>query len=183
MRKLFWQMMVSLDGFMEGPNHELDWHVTDENFNRYVDSMLASIDGILLGRVTYQLFADYWPTSTDQEARAMNELPKIVFSRTLKKVEWKNSRLVKDNVTEEIARLKQQPGKDLAIFGSADLASSFIRLGLIDEIRTFVNPVVLGAGNPMFKNIESRADMKLIRTETMSSGVVILYHDCSLKGW
>lgn len=88
MRKVFWQMMVSLDGFMEGPNRELDWHVVDEDFNRYVADMLSSIDAILLGRVTYQLFADYWPSSTDPEAQAMNQLPKIVFSKTLKKLEW-----------------------------------------------------------------------------------------------
>ncbi len=176
MRKLFWQMMVSLDGFMEGPNRELDWHVVDDDFNRYVADMLGSIDAILLGRVTYQLFVDYWPSSTDAEAPAMNDLPKIVFSRTLKKVEWKNSRLVKENVAEEIARLKQQPGKDLALFGSADLASTFMRLGLIDEVRIFVNPVVLGGGNPMFKDVKDRTALKLLKTETLSSGVVLLYY-------
>ncbi len=117
MRKLFWQMMVTVDGFMEGPSPwEIDWHVVDEDFNHYVTKMLSEIDAILLGRVTYQGFAGYWPSSTDAEAHAMNELPKIVFSRTLDKVEWNNSRLVKDNVAEEVARLRQQPGKDLAIF-------------------------------------------------------------------
>jgi len=177
MRKVFWQMMVTLDGFMEGPNRELDWHVTDEDFNRYVADMLNSIDVILLGRVTYQLFADYWPSSSDAEAHAMNELPKIVFSRTLEKVEWKNSRLAKGNVAEEVSKLKQQPGKDLAMFGSADLASTFMRLGLIDEYRIFVNPVVLGRGNPMFKNVEDRARLRLSKTQTLSSGVVILNYE------
>ncbi len=176
MRKVFWQMMVSLDGFMEGPNRELDWHVVDEDFARYVADMLSSIDAILLGRVTYQLFADYWPSSTDPEARMMNELPKIVFSRTLQKVEWKNSRLVKENIAEEIARLKRQPGKDLAIFGSADLASTFMRLGLIDEYRIFVNPVVLGSATPMFKDIKDKAALKLLKTKMLRSGVVILYY-------
>ena len=174
MRKLFWQMMVSLDGFMEGPNRELDWHVADEDFNRYVADMLNSIDAILLGRVTYQLFADYWPTSTDREAPAMNELPKIVFSRTLEKLEWRNSRLVRENVAEEVAKLKRQPGKDIALFGSADLASTFMRLGLIDEYRILVNPIVLGAGNPMFKNVKDRTTVKLQKTETFGSGVVVL---------
>ena len=176
MRKLFWQMMVSLDGFMEGPNRELNWHVVDDDFNRYVADMLSSIDTLLLGRVTYQLFADYWPSSTDAEAPAMNDLRKIVFSTTLKKAEWKNSTLVKEDVAEEIARLKQQPGKDLALFGSADLASSFMRLGSIDEIRIFINPLVLGAGNPMFKDVKDRTALKLLKTETLSSGVVILYY-------
>jgi len=133
-----------------------------------------------LGRVTYQLFADYWPFSTDAEAPAMNDLPKIVFSRTLEKVEWKNSRLVKKNIAEEVARLKQQAGKDVALFGSADLASTFMRLGLIDEIRILVNPVVLGAGNPMFKDIKDRTALTLSKTETLSSGVVMLYYQPQL---
>ena len=167
-------MLVSLDGFMEGPNRELDWHVTDEVFNRYVADMLNSIDTILLGRVTYQLFAEYWPTATDSEAPAMNELSKIVFSRTLKTVDWKNSRLAKGNIAEEIATLKRQPGKDIALFGSADLASTLMRLGLIDEYRILVNPIVLGDGKPMFKNVRDRTTVKLQKTETFRSGVVVL---------
>jgi len=174
MRKLFWQMMVSLDGFVEGPNRELDWHVVDEDFMRYVLDMRIWIDAILLGRVTYQLFADYWPSSTEPEAPMMNDLPKIVFSRTLKQVDWKNSRLVKENIPEEIARLKQQPGKDLAMFGSADLASTLIPLGLIDEYRIFVTPVILGRGRPMFKDIKDRIPLKLLKATTWSSGVVAL---------
>lgn len=176
MRKVFWQMMVTLDGFMEGPNRELDWHVTDEDFARYVAEMERDIDTIVFGRVTYQMMAAYWPTSTEPEARMMNELPKIVFSRTLKQVEWNNSRLAKDNVGEEIARLKHQPGKDIAIIGSAGLASTFMRLGLIDEYRIFVNPVVLGGGTPMFKDVKNRTVLRLTKTETLRSGVVMLYY-------
>jgi dihydrofolate reductase len=178
MRKLFWQMNVTLDGFMEGPHRELDQtaHVVDEDFDRYAIDRLKSIDAILLGRVTYQLFADYWPSATGPDADRLNELPKGVFSRTLGKVEWKNSRLVKENVAEEVARLKQQPGKDLALFGSADLASTFIRLGLIDEYRIFVTPVVLGGGAPMFKDIKDRIALKLLKATTWSSGVAALYY-------
>lgn len=177
-RKLFFQMLVSLDGCFEGPKGawDLDWFVVDEDFNRYVADMLKSIDAILLGRVTYQGFAGYWPTSTDAEARKMNELPKIVFSRTLEKVEWNNSRLVKDNFAEEITRLKQQPGKDLALFGSGNLASTLMRLGLIDECRIFVNPVVLGGGKRLFEGVKDRIKLKLLKTETLSSGVVVLYY-------
>ena len=174
MRKVLWQMMVSLDGFMEGPNRELDWHVVDEDFARYVAEMESEIDTILFGRVTYEMMAAYWPTSTEPEARMMNELPKVVFSRTLKTVEWKNSRLVKENIAEEVARVKRQPGKDLALIGSADLASTFMRLGLIDEYRIFVNPVVLGGGARMFKNVNDRTSLNLLKTETLRSGVVIL---------
>jgi dihydrofolate reductase len=179
MRRLFWQMNVTLDGFMEGPNQELDdtAQVLDEDFDRYATDMLKSIDAILLGRVTYELFANYWPSATGPDADRLNELPKVVFSRTLKKVDWKNSRLVKDNVAEEVARLKQQPDKDLALFGSADLASTFMRLGLIDEYRIFITPVILGKGKPMFKGIEDRIAMKLMKATTWSSGVVALYFE------
>jgi dihydrofolate reductase len=177
MRKLFWQILTTLDGFMEGPHGDIDWHVVDDDFNRYVKDMLGSIDAILLGRVTYQLFAGYWPTSRDREAPAMNALPKIVFSRTLKKVDWDNSRLVQGDAADEVRRLKQQPGKDLAIFGSADLASTFHKQGLIDDYRIFVNPVVLGRGNPTFKNVEDQSPLKLAKTQTFGSGVVILYYE------
>ena len=178
MRKLFWQMSVTLDGFMEGPNRELDStaQFVDEDFDHYATNMLKSIDVILLGRRTYQLFASYWPTTTGPDADRLNALPKVVFSRTLEKVEWNNSRLVKENVAEEIGRLKQQPGKDLALFGSADLASAFIRLGLIDEYRILVTPVVLGRGPPMFKDIKDRVSLKLSKATTWSSGIEALYY-------
>lgn len=174
MRRLFWQMMVSLDGFMEGPNGELDWHIVDGDFDRYVANMLDSIDAILLGRVTYQALAAYWPSATNPEAARMNALPKVVFSRKLERVDWQNSRLVKGDAGEEIARLKQQPGHDLAIFGSADLASTPVRLGLIDEFRILLCPVVLGGGRPMFPEIKGRTFLKLVRTEIFGSGVVVL---------
>ena len=178
MRRLFWQMNVTLDGFMEGPNRELNdtAQVADADFDRYATEMLKSIDGILLGRRTYQLFAAYWPSATGPDADRLNTLPKIVFSRTLEEVEWKHSRLVKENVAEEVARLKQQPGRDLALFGSADLASTLIRLGLIDEYRIFVTPVVLGRGTPMFKNIKGRLALKLLKATTWSSGIVALHY-------
>jgi dihydrofolate reductase len=178
MRKLFWQMNVTLDGFMEGPNGELDHTagVVDEDFERYASDMLKSIDGILLGRVTYELFAGYWPSATGPDADRLNELPKTVFSRTLEEAEWKNSRLVKENVAGEVARMKQQRGKDLALFGSANLASTFMRLGLIDEYRIFVTPFILGSGTPMFKDIRDRQALKLSKATTWSSGVVALHY-------
>ena len=176
MRKVLWQMMMSLDGMMEGPNRELDWHVTDEEFGQYVAEMGKSIDTFLFGRVTYQMMAQYWPSSTEPEAAMMNDLPKLVFSRTLEKVEWKNSRLVKGNIAQEIAKLKQQPGKDIALIGSTDLATTFIRLGLIDEYRIFLNPVVLGRGNPMFKNLKDRVGLKLVKAQPFRSGNVLLIY-------
>jgi dihydrofolate reductase len=178
MRKLFWQMNVTLDGFIEGPDRELadTAEFPDADFERYASEMLNSIDGMLLGRRTYQLFAGYWPTATGPDADRMNQLPKTVFSRTLDKLDWKNSRLVKANVTDEVARLKQQPGRDLAVFGSANLASTLIRHGLIDEYRLFVSPVILGRGTPMFANTGDRVPLSLTKSERWSSGIVALFY-------
>lgn len=176
MRTLFWQINVTLDGFMEGPNRELDdtAQFVDEDFDRYAGEMLTSIDAMLLGRVTYQLFAEYWPTASGPAAERLNELPKIVFSRTLENVNWRNSRLVKENVQEEVDRLKQSPGNELALFGSADLASTLMRFGLIDEYRIFVSPVLLGRGTPAFKDARDRVTLDLVREERWRSGIVAL---------
>ena len=178
MRKLFWQMSVTLDGFMEGPNRELEHtaEFADPDFDRYAGEMLQSIDAMLLGRRTYEMFAGYWPSATGPDADRMNQLPKVVFSRTLKKVDWANSRLVNGNVGEAVTRLKQQPGKDLALFGSANLAATLSQLGLIDEYRLLVTPVILGVGTPMFKNIESTFNLQLLKATTWSSGTVALWY-------
>jgi dihydrofolate reductase len=126
--------------------------------------------------------ASYWPTPAAQAddpmvAEKMNTMPKIVFSRTLDKVEWNNTRLVKGDAVKEISELKQQPGRDLLIFGSADLASNLTNLGLIDEYRIMVNPVVLGKGNPLFKDIKEKLNLRLLRTKTFSNGNVLLYYE------
>lgn len=107
MRKVILSMMLSLDGFIEGPSRELDWHVWDEEMEKYMyDDVLNKADAILLGRVAYQLLADYWPSAADSIAPKMNNLPKIVFSKTLEKVEWNNSRLVKENIADEVSKMK-----------------------------------------------------------------------------
>ena len=176
MSRLFWQMMMSLDGFIEGPSGDISWHVVDDDFNRYGAEMLASIDAILLGRKTYELFASYWPTAKDREAPELNALPKIVFSRTLKKVEWNNSRLAGDDVEQEIATLKRNSTKDLALFGGAQLGSDLMQRGLIDEIRLLLAPVILGEGKPMFHDIRQQSKLQLTKSETFGSGVVLLYY-------
>jgi len=181
MRKVIFQNMVTLDGYFEGPNREIDWHVVDGEFNEYAIDLLSSLDFLIFGRVTYEMMASYWPTeaATTNDpivAGYMNKLPKIVFSKTLNKVEWNNSRLIKENVAEEVAMLKGQPGKDMAIFGSADLAGTLIRNGLIDEYRIFVNPVVLGAGKPLFKGIKEKYTLKLVSSRTFNSGLVLLVY-------
>jgi dihydrofolate reductase len=186
MRKVILSNMVTLDGFFEGPNKELDWHIVDEEFNQYAIDLLSSVDVLLFGRVTYQLMADYWPAAatnpstskSDLEiADKMNNLPKIVFSKTLKEVKWNNSRLVKENIAEEISKMKQQPGKDMVIFGSGSIVSTFMQHGLIDEYRIIVNPIVLGNGNPLFKDINSKQNLKLLNTKVFDSGIVILFYE------
>ena len=181
MRKVFLFMMVTLDGFFEGPDHEIDWHNVNEEFNEFAIDQLNEIDTLLFGRVTYEGMASYWPTPFAKEndpvvADKMNTIPKIVFSKTLDKVEWSNSRLVKENIAEEVSQLKQQQGRDLAIFGSANLAVSLLEMGLIDELRIMVNPVVLGAGKSLFTGLHNKVKLKLIKTRAFRSGNILLYY-------
>ncbi|HLW01163.1 MAG TPA: dihydrofolate reductase family protein [Ktedonobacterales bacterium] len=179
MRNIFLFMMVTLDGFFEGPNHEIDWHNVDEEFNEFAINQLHELNTLLFGRATYEGMASFWPTPFAKEndpivADLMNRVPKIVFSTTLEQAEWENSRLVKDHVAEEIAQLKQQPGKDIAIFGSSGLAVSFMRMGLLDELRIMVNPVVLGSGKTLFAGMNEKQNLKLLETKAFRSGNVLL---------
>jgi len=179
MRKLFFQMMVSLDGFLEGPNRELDWHNVDEEFNQYAISMLNSVDLLLFGRVTYELMAGYWPTPYAMKhdavvAERMNSLPKIVFSRTLGKAEWQNTTVVRDNAAGVIEALKNGPGKDMAILGSSDLALSLMDTNAIDEYRIFLNPTALGRGKPLFSGLDRRRTFTLTKSAVFTSGNVLL---------
>ena len=181
MRKLFAFNMISLDGYFEASNQDITWHVVDDEFNQFAIEQLSNVDTILFGRVTYELMASYWPTPTASAndpiiADLMNRLPKIVFSRTLHKAEWNNTRLVKDNIAEEITTLKQQPGKELALFGSANLLSTLINMDLIDEHRIIVNPVVLGSGTPLFQGVRDKLKLMLVKTRTFRSGNVLLYY-------
>ncbi len=171
--------MVSLDGFFEGPDREIDWHVVDDEFNQYAIDQFSTVDVILFGRATYLMMASFWPSEIALKedpvtARFMNETAKIVFSRTLDKAAWQNTRLVKGDAAMEIVRLRQQPGGDMIIFGSGQLVSSLAPLGLIDEYRLMVNPVVLGSGNPLFQDLKSRLQMKLLNTRIFKSGNVLL---------
>lgn len=177
MRRLIVSNVMSLDGFFESLEKKLDWVVLDEDFFAYARDMLRSADTLLFGRATYEHMAAYWPSAPkDEIAGAMNHLPKVVFSRTLERAEWDNSRLVKGDAAEEIAKLKQQPGKEMVILGSAKLASSLLPLGLIDEYRVILNPILIGAGHPLFEGTQDRIRFKLQKTRLLSSGVVVLYY-------
>jgi dihydrofolate reductase len=181
MRKLFVFNLVTLDGYFEGPNRDISWHSVDAEVNDYAIDMLNSVETLIFGRVTYELMANYWPTPDAIKndpivAEKMNTLPKIVFSKTLNKVEWNNTSLVKDVIPKEIEKMKQRPGKDIVILGSGSIMSEFAQLGLIDEYRIMVNPIVLGDGKPLFKSIKDRLKLKLIKTRTFSNGNVLLYY-------
>jgi len=178
MRKLIYSMGVSLDGYIAGPDGEIDWSAPDEELHRFHNRQTREIGMHLLGRrlyeeMTYWETADEKPSASEHElefARIWKDTPKIVFSKTLEKVEG-NALLAGEDVAEEVARLKEEPGKDLSV-GGAGLASSCIRLGLVDEYRLFVSPVVLGGGTPYFPVLDVRIDLELVETRTFGSRVV-----------
>ena len=173
-------MGVSLDGFIAGPGGEIDWGAPDEERHRFHNRQTREMGAHLCGRGLYEEMA-YWETAEENRslaeyelefARIWKDMPKIVFSKTLEKVEG-NPRLVRDGVGEEVAKLKEQPGKDLAV-GGAGLASTVMKLGLIDEYRLFVSPVVLGGGTPYFPALDERINLELVETRTFGSRVVYL---------
>ena len=179
MRGVIMWNMVTLDGFFEGKESwEIDWHeyVWGEELERFSIEQSKSIGMLLFGRVTYQGMAAYWTSAAGEIADFMNGIPKVVFSRTLERAEWSNTRVVKGTAEDEVAKLKQQPGKDLYIFGSANLSSALARQGLIDEYRLALNPLILGGGNPLFKPNPNRIRLTLLETRPLKSGVVILHY-------
>lgn len=181
MRQIFAFLVTTLDGYYEGPNHEFDWPVVDAEFNEFSIEQLDEVDTLLFGRVTYEGMAAYWPTPEAQRydpkiAARMNEISKFVVSRTLDKAEWTNTRLVNGDVANEISKLKQQPGRDIAIFGSSALTVNLLRSGLVDELRVMVSPVVLGAGHSLFRAAGERIHLKLLKARTFDSGNVLLYY-------
>jgi dihydrofolate reductase len=175
MRRVIVSNLMTVDGYFEGPNHAFDWFVPDEEFFEYATDMLRSADTLLFGRRTYEHMANYWPTAAaDEIAEKMNHLEKIVFSRSLRDVEWKNSRLAKENLVDEISRLKRIPGKDLVVLGSASIASALLELGLVDEYRIILDPMLLGGGTLLFSGITKRTRLKLCSAKPFGSGVVLL---------
>lgn len=179
MRKIFVFENVTLDGFMAGPNGEIDWAVRDDEVTQYSQEGQDSIDTFLFGRVTYDMMANFWPTPAGRSANpvfaeSLNNTPKIVFSTTLKKADWQNTEVVKELTKEEILNLKQLPGKNMMIFGSGTIVEQLTKLGLIDEYQLMVNPVVLGKGKPLFKDTTGKINLKLVKTKTFKSGIVLL---------
>ena len=177
MGTVIYSMGVSLDGFIAGPDGTIDWAAPDEELMRFHNEQTRQLGAHLCGRGLYQDMLP-WETAGESRsdpnelefARIWKSLPRIVFSKTLEKVEG-NARLVRNGVAEEVAKLKEQPGADVAV-GGAGLASSLIELDLIDEYRLFVNPVIVGGGTPFFPAREERIDLELVETRTFSSRVV-----------
>jgi dihydrofolate reductase len=184
MRKIILQNMITVDGAFEGKNHEIDWHNVDAEFNEYAINFLHSIDTLIFGRLTYQLMVNYWPTPQAEGddpivADLMNTLPKMVYSRTLAAVpwgRWNNARLYKECLPTEIKTLKEKPGKDMAMFGSSNLALTFLRHGLIDEFHIFINPMVLGGGHTLFDGLIERLALKLLDVHRFNSDNVLLVY-------
>lgn len=183
MRKLKLQMQMTLDGFVAGLNGELDWMIRSSDGKQLVNSLIDSSDTILLGRKMTDGFMNYWENIVNNQpenpdytfAKKMVDTPKIVFSRTLKESAWTNTVLAKDNLNDEIAKLKNQNGQDLLVYGGADFAASLIKENLIDEYNLFVNPVILGKGLTIFDKTENRLSLELVESKRFDSVVFLRY--------
>lgn len=176
MRKIVAGLIISLDGVVEAPEK---WHYRyfNDESGAAIESQMAASDTMLLGRVTYQEFASYWPNQSSDDmpmADYMNNVPKLVVSTTLDRVEWQNSTLIGGDVVEELTRLKQQPGKDITITGSITLVQSLLRDGLLDELQLLLHPIVVGSGKRLFEDGNDQTPLDLVDSKTFSTGVVTL---------
>ncbi|MFB9324703.1 dihydrofolate reductase family protein [Paenibacillus aurantiacus] len=178
-RKIILDLAVTLDGFIEGKNGEVDWCIMDAEMG--FDLFLNQIDTILYGRKSYDLWGQFTPDGSQSDAekeiwRLVHPKEKYVFSRTQKGTDHK-AIFINDNIPEEVNKLKNKPGKDIWLYGGASLITTFLHLGLVDELRLSVHPVILGEGKPLFVDIHQRINVTTVRTRTFSSGVVqLIYH-------
>jgi len=186
MGKLIYLMNVSLDGYIETPDHGLDWPIINEEIHGWFNDQMRSLDAELYGRRLYEVMAAYWPTGesdpdgtevTREFARIWNPMPKIVFSRTLERVDW-NSRLVEGDVADQLARLREEFPGDIGV-GGPTLAAQFIERGLVDEYRLVVHPVILGAGTPFFPRLERPVGLRLVEAHQFESGPVYLAYSAN----
>jgi len=182
MRKLKLQVQLSLDGFVAGPNGEMDWMTWswDDELKKYVADLTDSADCILLGRKMTDGFINYWKSVTDPAdpqydfAKRMTDYHKVVFSKTLQKSEWENTELAGRDITEEVNRLKTLPGKDIITYGGAGFVSSLIKYNLIDEYHLFINPAIIGEGMAIYKDVTGKMNLDLIRAKSFDCGIVVL---------
>ncbi|WP_298646497.1 dihydrofolate reductase family protein [uncultured Proteiniphilum sp.] len=177
MRKFIMWNIITLDGYFEGNQKwELPFHnvVWGQELERLSIEQLYSADYLVFGRVTYEGMASHWTKAEGEIADLMNKIPKLVFSRTLKSAEWNNSTLIKENASAEIIKLKEQGGRDMYVFGSANLSETFINDDLFDEYRIGIAPVILGSGRPLFRQGISSKDLTLVSTQQLLTGGVVL---------
>ncbi len=184
MRKIVVFMHTTLDGFVAGPNGEMDWINVDEELFDFAGQQTDRADTALYGRVTYEMMDSYWPTAGDEpnaskhdikHSQWYNSVTKVVVSKTLRESDLKNTKVISSDLSNNINKLKQQQGKNILIFGSPTTCHALMSFGLIDEFWLFVNPVVLGNGIPMFKGVENMK-LKLIESNQCQSGVVGLHY-------
>ena len=176
-------MHISLDGFVAGPNGEMDWIKADEEIFDYVGKRISEGDTALYGRVTYQMMENYWPTAGDEpdaskhdieHSKWYNNVRKVVLSKTMKDADLTNTTIISDNLSDRINEIKQQGDKDILLFGSPTATHSLIQLNLIDGYWLFVNPIILGQGIPLFADIKDKIKLKLLTTRQFTSGVTEL---------
>lgn len=186
MRKLKLQVQITIDGFIAGPNGEMDFMVWDwdDESKKYVSELTDSIGCILLGRVLAQGFIPYWEKIASDPndpqylfGKKMSDTPRVVFSRNLKDIEWNNAILAKGELGEEIKKLKNQEGKDMIVYGGGTFVSALIKEGLIDEFHLFVNPVAIGNGMSIFKELGSKQDLTMIKAIPFDCGIVALNYE------
>jgi dihydrofolate reductase len=185
MRRLISFTQVTLDGYFTGRNGDLGWAhegQQDAEWNAFVAENAGGGGQLLFGRVTYELMVSYWPTPAARQndpivAERMNNLPKVVFSRTLDKASWSNTRLVKGDPATEVRRLKQEPGEGMVILGSGSIVSQLAQAGLVDEFQIVVKPVALGEGRTMFEGIRQKLSLKRTRERTFTNGNVLLCYE------
>lgn len=176
MRKVVLAMFVSLDGFIEGPGKQMVPPAYSADLDRYWIKPNTDAGTILYGRVCYELMAAFWtsPQAPQPNAKILGETPKIVFSRTLQTASWSNTTIVRDDIAGTVGKLRQQPGKDVILIGGAAIAGEFMRLGLIDEYRLLVSPLILGAGTPLFPGGIGRISLTLAGVQPFDTGAVLL---------
>ena len=185
MRKIIVQEYVTVDGFIEDPN-DLQMRWVTSHFNgdlaREIAEWTAGTDTILLGRKTYEILSAYWPSDMAKKIDPimfdhMNNAQKIVFSKTLKDVQWNNTKLFRDIDAGEIKKLKQEPGKDITVSGSASIVQALANLNLVDKYYLMIFPLAIGSGKPLFNNLVKRANLSLVEHKTLTNGVVVLSYD------
>jgi dihydrofolate reductase len=188
LRKLKLQVQMSIDGCIAGPNGEMDWMVglQDDKINKYVNELTESFGTILLGRKMADGFISYWSDVINKPddpwyalAKKMIEIPKVVFTKTLNKSKWINTEIATGDLTDEIMKLKSRDGKDMVVYGGASFDSSLIKLGLIDEFLLFINPVVIGNGMTIFKDLNEIQKFNMVKSKPFDSGVVLLHYEAS----